>query len=498
MSTNGAPMSAKLVAVVLAAGQGTRMRSEQAKVLHPLLGRPMVTYPVQAALEAGADRVVVVVGHQADAVRAALETHLPGRDLAFAVQAEQRGTGHAVLMALDATEGYDDVMILCGDTPALDGETLRQLRQVHEAAQATVTVTSFVVDDPTGYGRVVRGEHGHPARIVEHRDATDAQRAIAEVNAGLYLVDRKALVETLRQVRPDNAQGELYLTDVVHLVAGRGGRVRGFVLRDPSRLAGVNTRAQLAELEAVLRGRVNRRHMEAGVTMHDPASARIEAEVEIGVDTVLGPNVQLLGRTRIGRGCHVEAGAVLRDCELADGVHLKPYVVAEGARLGPGVAAGPFAHLRPGTVLGQDVKVGNFVETKKAVLGQGSKASHLSYLGDCEIGRDVNVGAGTITCNYDGVDKHVTVLEDGVFVGSDTQLVAPVRVGRNATVAAGTTVTDDVPEGALVLSRTTQQVREGYYERRRRPREEAKARAKAAKSAARGSESGSGPEGSQG
>ena len=485
--------SGKLVAVVLAAGQGTRMRSSMAKVRHEILGRPMVAYPVHAAFEAGADRVVLVVGHQAAETRAAVEATFPDAELGFALQAEQRGTGHAVQAALeaDATRGFDDVLILYGDTPALDGATLRALRAAHaspdgaEARPADMTVLTFEASDPTGYGRVVRDDQGRPRRIVEHRDASDAERRITEVNAGMVLVRRELLAAALAGLGRDNAQGEIYLTDVVERLAGDGHLVRTFSLPDGSLVAGVNTRAQLARIEEDLRRRRCHELMEAGVTMQDPPSTRIEAGVEIGRDTVLGPGVQLLGRTRLGEGCRVEAGCVLRDCTLGDGVHLKPYVVGEQATLGDGTAAGPFTHMRPGTALAARARLGNFVETKKAVIGEGSKANHLSYLGDCEIGRGVNVGAGTITCNYDGFDKHRTVLEDGVFVGSDTQLVAPVRVGRNVTIAAGTTVTRDVPEGALAVSRVKQDNKEGHYALRRQPREEARAQRKAAERAAR-------------
>jgi bifunctional UDP-N-acetylglucosamine pyrophosphorylase/glucosamine-1-phosphate N-acetyltransferase len=463
------PVKHKIVAIVLAAGQGTRMRSGRAKVLHEILGRPMVAYPVAASLEAGAAEVVVVVGHQGELVEAALRTEFPGAPLRFAVQTEQRGTGHAVQCALPQASG-DQLLLLCGDTPALDAKTLHALIDLHLERDAALTLTSFVAADPTGYGRVVRAADGHPVRIVEERDADPNLAAIREVNAGLYLVERDALVWALGQLSPDNAQSELYLTDTVALLGNAGRTIAGMTLQDPSVVAGVNTRAQLAELEATLSRRINRAWMEAGVTIQSPETVRIEPSVRIEVDAVIGPQVQLRGRTRVGRGARVDTGSILVDCTLAEGAQLRPYVVAEDVELASGASAGPFAHLRTGTRLGAGARIGNFVETKKATLGEGSKANHLAYLGDCEIGRDVNLGAGTITCNYDGFDKHRTVLEDGVFVGSDTQLVAPVRVGKNATVGAGTTVTRDVPAGALVTSRVKQAVREGYYEVYRAPR----------------------------
>ena len=465
-----------LAAVVLAAGLGTRMRSARAKVLHEVLGRPMVQYPLAAALEAGADRVAVVVGHQADAVAAAARGVPGDHELVFVHQEVQGGTGHAVACAEAATEGLDEVLILCGDTPALDGATLRALRAAHREAGAALTLTSFRLEDPTGYGRVVRGGDGAALRIVEHRDATADQRRLDEVNAGIYVVERALLYDALARCSTDNAQGELYLTDVVELAAGEGRRVEVFALEDARRAAGVNTREQLGELERFLLAERCRALMLAGVTLEDPSSVRIEAGVTVGPDSRIGAGVQLLGATRLGESVRVEVGCVLRDTAVDDGAHLKPYVVTEQAHLGPGVVAGPFAHLRPGAVLRDGARVGNFVEMKKTVLGPGSKANHLTYLGDCEVGAGVNVGAGTITCNYDGTDKHRTVIEDGVFIGSDTQLVAPVTIGRRATVAAGTTVVHDVPAGALVLSRAEQVVREGYDERHRRPREEAKRR----------------------
>ncbi len=470
-----------LAAVVLAAGQGTRMRSAVAKVLHPVLGRPMVAHVLDAALGAGADRLAVIVGHQADQVRACLTTTFPDADLHTPLQADQNGTGHAVQCAASATEGFDDLLVLCGDTPNLDSATLTALRDAHAASGASLTVMTFAVDDPTGYGRMVRGADGHVTGIVEHRDATEAQRAIDEVNAGVYLGARDLVFDALSRVGTSNAQGEIYLTDIVALLATDGHHVAPFCLDDPERVAGINTRVQLATLEArMLRDRLTAL-MASGVTLENPDNVRIEATATVGPDTTLATGVHLLGQTTVGEGCRIDAGCVLTNCTLGDGVHLKPYVVAEDTALGDGATAGPFAHLRPGTVLGDGAKIGNFVETKKAVLGPGAKANHLTYLGDCEIGARANIGAGTITCNYDGAYKHQTIIGKEVFIGSDTQLVAPVTIGDRATVGAGTTVTVDVPPGALVVTRADRRVIEGYDERHRQPRE---ARRKAEKAAA--------------
>ncbi|MFT7582469.1 MAG: bifunctional UDP-N-acetylglucosamine pyrophosphorylase/glucosamine-1-phosphate N-acetyltransferase [Myxococcota bacterium] len=464
----------RLAAVVLAAGKGTRMRSETTKVLHPFLGRPMVAWSVEAAFGAGCTRVAVVVGHQGDAVRHAVIEAFPSRDVVFVEQVTQRGTGDAVRCALPAIEGCDTLMIISGDTPALDSETLLALAADHASQSSTLTVASFEAADPTGYGRIVRDANGTFVRIVEHADATAEERAITDVNAGLYMAECGPLADALASLDSNNAQGELYVTDAAALARDAGHHVTAWQLSDPLRVAGVNTRAHLAALEGEVHRRQIQQRMLDGVTFEAPDSVRVEAQVFIDADTRIGADVELRGATRIGKRCRIERGCVLTDCTVGDDVHIKPYVVGTEAILEHKAIAGPFAHLRPATRLAEGAKVGNFVETKKTTLGPGSKANHLTYLGDCEVGRGVNIGAGTITCNYDGADKHKTVLEDGVFIGSDTQLVAPVRVGKNATVGAGTTVTRDVPEGALVLSRTAQREVAGYYEKRRRPREEAK------------------------
>ncbi|HRE90430.1 MAG TPA: bifunctional UDP-N-acetylglucosamine diphosphorylase/glucosamine-1-phosphate N-acetyltransferase GlmU [Myxococcota bacterium] len=479
-----------MVAIILAAGKGTRMRSRLVKVLHPFLGRPMVLHAVDSAFRAGAERVVTVVGHQGDNVRATIDKAFSGWNLGYAEQSEQRGTGHAVQCGMAAVGEALNVLVIYGDTPLLTPQTLSKMLTSHRQSGATMTVATFENPNPTGYGRIVR-EPAEPTSdgaavprvvgIVEEADASDEQKRLTEVNAGMCVIKTEALVGALARLTPHNKQGELYLTDIVADLAGRGERVEAYLMADAIEASGINTRFQLATLEEVALTRMRQRWMDRGVSMQDPGSIRIDADVDIGEDTLLGPNVQLLGKTRIGAGCRIDAGAIVDGCELGDFVHIKAYSVVTGSRLATRTEVGPFAHLRPGTELGEKAKVGNFVETKKAKFGAGSKASHLSYLGDCELGREVNVGAGTITCNYDGVDKHRTVIGDHAFIGSDTQLVAPVIVGRYATIGAGTTVTKDVPEGALAVSRSEQRHFEGYYERRRKPREDRKKAERAAK-----------------
>ena len=472
-----------LAAIVLAAGLGTRMRSGRAKVLHELGGRPLVRYPLDALATLEPVRTVVVVGHQADAVRdAAAASGLDG--LRVAVQPELRGTGDAVACARAALAGFaGDVLILYGDVPLIRPATLRCLVDAHRAESADLTLATMSLGDPAGYGRILRGPEGAVTGIVEERDATPTQRAITEVNPGLYVVRAEILFSLLAALRPDNAQGELYLTDLVALGARAGRRVRAVPAGGPEELAGVNTREELARMEATLRAEVVQRWMAAGVTFEDPATAHVGPEVVIGPDTVIGPNVQLRGRTRLGAGCRLDGTAYVVDATLGDRVHLLFGCVVEGAEIGADARIGPFARLRPGTRLAERVHIGNFVETKQALVGAGAKANHLTYLGDCEIGAETNVGAGTITCNYDGFRKHRTVVGARVQVGSDTQLVAPVSVGDDAYIGAGTTVTRDVPAGALAVSRVAQRHVPGWTARRRalaagavRPRAAAKAK----------------------
>jgi bifunctional UDP-N-acetylglucosamine pyrophosphorylase/glucosamine-1-phosphate N-acetyltransferase len=460
-------MTQSLAAVVLCAGKGTRMKSDRAKVLHPILGRPLAWYPITSAYELGAQQVVAVVGHQADEVKASLTQNFPGQPLQFSIQAQQRGTGDAVAAARGALTGFTGaVLILYGDVPLLTVDTLKRLVAAYNPAKGPLAMISCRLADPTGYGRIVRGANQRVEGIVEHKDATAEQKQINEVNAGIYIVDAKFLWGALERLTPQNAQGELYLTDIVSQ-ASKLGEVA--VIEAPAEeTAGVNDRAELAERAEIIRHRINLRHMRAGVTLVHPASTFIDAGVEIGPETTIGPNVSIHGECEIGAHAVIGQGAVITHSTLGDGAEVKPYSVLDEAVVGPKCHVGPFARLRPGSVLEEGVHVGNFVETKKARLRKGTKAGHLAYLGDADIGPGCNIGAGTITCNYDGVNKHETVLGAGVFVGSDTQLVAPVRVGDGAFIGAGSTITEDVPAGALSLSRTPQSTKEGWAERRRK------------------------------
>jgi len=460
-------MTQSLAAVVLCAGKGTRMKSDRAKVLHPILGRPLAWYPIATAYELGAQQVVAVIGHQADEVKKALKGGFPDQALQFAVQAQQRGTGDAVNAARGALTGFNGaVLILYGDVPLLTVDTLERLLAAYEPAKAPLAMISCRLPDPTGYGRVLRGAGHRVEGIVEHKDATPEQKLINEVNAGIYVADSKFLWGALERLTPQNAQGELYLTDIVAQAAKLGPVA---VIEAPAEeTAGVNDRAELADRAEVIRARINLRHMRSGVTLTHPASTFIDAGVEIGPETTIGPNVSIQGACEIGANVTIGQGAVLMHTTVGDGAEVKPYSVTEEAIVGPKCHVGPFARLRPGTVLEEAVHVGNFVETKKARLRKGTKAGHLAYLGDADIGAGSNIGAGTITCNYDGVSKHETVLGANVFVGSDTQLVAPVRVGDGAFIGAGSTITEDVPAGALSISRTPQTIKEGWAERRRK------------------------------
>ena len=454
----------KPTVLILAAGLGTRMKSGLAKALHPLAGRPLVAHALTVANGIGPERVVVIVGHQAEQVTAAVEAQ--GAEIVL--QQEQLGTGHAVLQARQAIDRANGpVMILCADTPLLTSGTLRDLAELHVKTRSAITLITARVENPYGYGRVVRGSSG-VMKVVEEKDATARQRKITEVNAGIYCFDRSFLSDALDRLDRNNAQGEYYLPDAIALARRKQRRVSALVCDDPREVLGVNTRKDLSVAEAVLRDRVNTAWMLAGVTLVDPDSTFIGSDVVLGRDTVLYGNVRIEGKSRIGERCTVYPGSRIADSVIGDRVTVKDCSIIEESEIESEAAVGPFAHLRPGAVISERARIGNFVEVKKSIIGKGSKANHLSYIGDATVGSDVNIGAGVITCNYDGFQKYRTVIEDGVFVGSDAQLVAPVRIGKGAVVAAGATITKDVPPDALAISRVPQAVREGFASRRRK------------------------------
>jgi bifunctional UDP-N-acetylglucosamine pyrophosphorylase/glucosamine-1-phosphate N-acetyltransferase len=441
--------------LIMAAGLGTRMRSGTAKVLHELSGRPLIAHVCRAALALAPRRIYVVVGHQAEMVKAAVQRELGADGAAFVTQERQRGTGDAVMSAREALqEANSTVLILSGDVPLIRAETLGKLVHQHRTQRgykASCTILTVKLDDPTGYGRVLRDEEGNFQRIVEHKDADPAERQVREINSGIYCFETRALFPALNRVEPANAQGEYYLTDVPGLLRGDGEEVRLALHGDAREISGINTRVELAEFEQLLRLRTIRRLMlESGVTFIDPMHTYVSPEAEIGRDTVIYPDVHIEGATAIGENCLIRSGSRLANAIVGNNVTIKDHCVIVDSSVGDDAQVGPFAHLRQQARLETDTRVGNFVELKKSTLGPGSKANHLTYLGDATIGEKTNIGAGTITCNYDGKNKHQTIIGNRVKIGSDTMLVAPVTVGDESVTAAGAVVTQDVPPKTLV------------------------------------------------
>jgi bifunctional UDP-N-acetylglucosamine pyrophosphorylase/glucosamine-1-phosphate N-acetyltransferase len=467
--TTAPPGAADVAAVVLAAGKSTRMRSKTPKALHPVCGHPLLVHILNALAEAGVSRRVVVVGHQADAVRAALDERFGAGAIEYAEQTEQKGTGHAAQMAEPLLARHaGTVLVVPGDTPLLSGDILAQLIAHHrERGAAATLLTTILPTDAGAYGRVLRDERGDVAGVVEARDATPQQLEVREINTSVYAFSGPHLFRALRDLRPDNAQGELYLTDVIGLLRSAGETVAALVSPDPDVVLGVNTRVELAEVSEKMRSRLLKGLMLSGVTVIDPATTYVEAGVTVGQDTVLYPGTYLLGQTVVGEDCVIGPNAHITDARLGDRVRARACFI-EQAEVGDDCKIGPFAHLRPGTCLMAKVRVGNFVETKAATLHEGVAAGHLTYLGDAEIGARTNVGAGTITCNYDGVRKHRTIVGADSFIGSHSTLVAPITVGSEAFTAAGSVITKEVPDGALAIARERQSVKEGWWAARRR------------------------------
>ncbi|HEY3092708.1 MAG TPA: bifunctional UDP-N-acetylglucosamine diphosphorylase/glucosamine-1-phosphate N-acetyltransferase GlmU [Vicinamibacterales bacterium] len=457
-------MSPEVHVVVLAAGQGTRMKSRLPKVLHPLVGQPLIEHVLQAADEISPSTVTLVIGHGAELVRSDMGNR-PNVD--FVVQEPQLGTAHALQQAEPRLAGRQGtVVLLSGDVPLLRGATLRRLVEAHQAAKAGATVVTAIVERPYGYGRIVRTK-GRIARIVEERDASPEVRQIREINGGIYAFDLAPLFDALRGIASQNAQGEYYLTDLIAIYRRRKLPVETLVVDNPQEIRGINSRTELAEVSRIVRQTKNEELMAAGVTIVDPATTYIDPDVEIGPDTVIHPGVSIEGQSRVGAACEIHSHVRIVGSEIADKSVILNFCLIIGSRIAEGASVGPFAHLRPESVVGERAKIGNFVELKKTTMGAGSKANHLAYLGDATIGERVNVGAGTITCNYDGTNKYPTIIEDGAFIGSDTQLIAPVRVGKGAYVAAGSSITEDVPAGALGIARGRQANVDGWVERRK-------------------------------
>lgn len=455
----------KCAAIILAAGLGTRMKSDKAKVLHEMAGLPMVCYPVQTAAKLRLSPIVVVVGHQGDVVEKALRDFLPKQDLRFVRQKNQLGTGHAVKQAQKELKGFDgDVMILYGDVPLLSEETVSEFRRLHNKSDHIASVISLFLENPHGYGRMLLDEKNDLVRIVEQKDATAEQKKIQEVNSGIYITDVKTLFAGINKIKKNNAQGEYYLTDAITMMAEKN-KVAVTPLEDPTELTGVNNRVDLAYVTGVLRGMINDYWMQKGVTLLAPHSTYIDMQVKLGKDIEIGPNVSLKGKTKIGSGSIIQSGSYLMDAEIDPGVHIQPYSVIEKSKIATGSVIGPFARIRPDTKVGKNCKIGNFVELKKVSTGTNTKVSHLTYLGDAELGSDINIGAGTITCNYDGRNKYKTIIKDGAFIGSDSQFIAPVTVGERSYIGSGSTISEDVPADALVVVRGKKIVRKGYAKR---------------------------------
>lgn len=444
-------------AVILAAGQGTRMRSKMYKVLHPVCGKPMIQHVVDQVAPLQFDETIAIVGFGAEAVQAQLQD-----TVTYVKQEEQLGTGHAVLQAEPLLKNKNGTtVVLCGDTPLLTSETIEQLLRHHEDQNAKATILTATAKDPTGYGRIIRNETGVVERIVEDKDATEIERKVCEINTGTYCFDNAALFAALKKVGNHNSQGEYYLPDVIEILKQQNETIAAYKTATFSETLGVNDRVALAEAERVMKRRVNEKWMYEGVTIIDPEHTYISIDAEIGQDTIIEPGVSIKGKTKIGENCTIGAGTEIKDSTIGNETNIRQSVIHDSI-IGNNVTIGPFAHIRPESSIADHVRLGNFVEVKKSTIGAGSKASHLSYIGDSMVGEDVNFSCGAVTVNYDGENKFVTTIEDGAFIGCNANLIAPVTVGKGALIAAGSTITEDVPEEALSIARTRQMNKDNY------------------------------------
>ena len=448
--------------VILAAGMGTRMKSKMPKVLHKVCGKPLSKWVIDASEAAGADKVCAVVGHKAETVKEVL-----GDVCEFALQAEQKGTGHAVMQAIDVIKNSKgEVVILNGDTPLITAETINKAIEYHKNNGNQATVITAILDDATGYGRIVRDNDGSVLKIVEQKDASKEEKKINEVNSGMYVFDAQSLVYALDKITPNNAQGEYYLTDTLETLLSAGKKIGGYAISDNDEIRGINDRVQLNEAEKIMQKRINEYHMRNGVTMRNPESVYIEDGVEIGNDTEICQNVTIKSGTKIGSDCVIGSGSMLDRAVIHDGVDVLSSVILE-SEVDEGTHVGPFAYIRPNCHVGKEVKVGDFVELKNSNIDDGTKISHLTYIGDSDVGKRVNFGCGTVTCNYDGKKKYRTTIGDDCFVGCNTNFVSPINVGDGVYIAAGSTITEDIPENSLSIARARQVNKEGWKDKRK-------------------------------
>ena len=448
--------------VILAAGMGTRMKSKMPKVLHKVCGKPLSKWVIDASKAAGADKVCAVVGHKAETVKEVL-----GDVCEFALQAEQKGTGHAFMQAIDVIKNSKgEVVILNGDTPLITAETINKAIEYHKNNGNQATVITAILDDATGYGRIVRDNDGSVLKIVEQKDASEEEKKINEVNSGMYVFDAQSLVYALDKITPNNAQGEYYLTDTLEILLSAGKKIGGYAISDNDEIRGINDRVQLNEAEKIMQKRINEYHMRNGVTMRNPESVYIEDGVEIGNDTEICQNVTIKSGTKIGSDCVIGSGSMLNRAVIHDGVDVLSSVILE-SEVDEGTHVGPFAYIRPNCHVGKEVKVGDFVELKNSNIDDGTKISHLTYIGDSDVGKRVNFGCGTVTCNYDGKKKYRTTIGDDCFVGCNTNFVSPINVGDGVYIAAGSTITEDIPENSLSIARARQVNKEGWKDKRK-------------------------------
>src|SRR5256885_449907 len=450
---------------IMAAGKGTRLKSKRPKVLHEVGGKPLVAHVIRSAAEVvSPKKIYVIIGHEAETVRAAVTY----TGVNFVLQAEQRGTGHAIQSAQKELAGHANFLVLSGDAPLIRPETIRRIRDFHSEQGATMTILTASPSDPTGYGRVLReGSSNRVAAIVEQKSLRPEQSNVGEINSGFYAFSSKPLFANIHRLETNNPHGEYYITDMAALLVAEGEKVMAIRADDPDEVLGANTIAELVSLDATMRMRKARELMSQGVTIFRPETCVIDDEVRVAADSTIEPFVQLLGNTAVGENSRIRSYSVISNSQIGRNVIVRPGCIIDESSIAPGAIIGPYAHLRPGSDIGEGAHVGNFVETKKVRLGRGSKANHLTYLGDAEIGAGVNIGAGTITCNYDGINKHKTVIEDGVFVGSDSTLVAPVKVGKGAYIGAASCVTEDVPPESLAIGRSKQIVKESWVKKKR-------------------------------